>query len=82
MGPRYIDPETADELGTAGEARPGILYFANTSTMEYQLERFGETVGLGSYDLQGHHWLEDGRTGLVGRRDEGLGPGDLERVIV
>jgi hypothetical protein len=51
MGPRYLDPETADEQGQAGESRPGILYFANTSTMEYQVERGGETVGLGTYDL-------------------------------
>jgi hypothetical protein len=50
MGPRYLDPETAEEQGTAGESRPGIEYFANTSTMEYQIERFGETVGLGTYD--------------------------------
>ena len=50
MGPRYLDPETADEQGEAGESRPGILYFANTSTMEYQIERGGETVGLGTYD--------------------------------
>ncbi len=50
MGPRYLDPQTADEAGLAGESRPGIDYFGNTSTMEYQLERFGETVGLGTYD--------------------------------
>lgn len=50
MGPRYLDPETDDELGRAGESRPGILYFANTSTMEYQIERAAETVGLGTYD--------------------------------
>ncbi|MFO0664529.1 MAG: zinc-dependent metalloprotease [Polyangiaceae bacterium] len=50
MGPRYLDPTTPDEEGRAGESRPGIDYFANTSTMEYQLERFGETVGLGTYD--------------------------------
>jgi hypothetical protein len=51
MGPRYLDPATSDELGLADESRPGIDYFANTSTMEYQLERAGETVGLGTYDL-------------------------------
>lgn len=51
MGPRYLDPETRDEEGLAGESRPGILYFANSSVMEYQIERFGETVGLGTYDL-------------------------------
>ncbi|MBX3187949.1 MAG: zinc-dependent metalloprotease [Labilithrix sp.] len=50
MGPRYLDPETRDEQGLAGESRPGIDYFANTSTMEYQIERGGESVGLGTYD--------------------------------
>ena len=51
MGPRYVDPMTVDEQGLGNESRPAIDYFANTSTMEYQLERFGETVGLGTYDL-------------------------------
>lgn len=52
MGPRYLDPLTADEQGLdPNEPRPGIEYFANTSTMEYQIERFGETVGAGTYDL-------------------------------
>lgn len=52
MGPRYIDPPSEDELGQLpNEPRPGIEYFANTSTMEYQIERFGETVGAGTYDL-------------------------------
>jgi hypothetical protein len=52
MGPRYLDPVTADEQGLdPNEPRPGIEYFANTSTMEYQIERFGETVGAGTYDL-------------------------------
>ena len=52
MGPRYLDPLTDDEQGLApNEPRPGIEYFANTSTMEYQIERFGETVGAGTYDL-------------------------------
>ena len=61
MGPRYLDPTTDDEQGIGGEARPGIEYFANTSTMEYQIERFGETVGAGTYDL---HFMETlyGRT--------------------
>jgi hypothetical protein len=51
MGPRYIDPLTDDEIGRGSEPRPGIEYFANTSTMEYQIERGGETVGAGTYDL-------------------------------
>lgn len=50
MGPRYVDPMTRDEQGLADESRPGIDYFANTSTMEYQIERGGESVGLGTYD--------------------------------
>lgn len=51
MGPRYLDPITEDEAGLGSEPRPGIEYFANTSTMEYQIERGGETVGAGTYDL-------------------------------
>lgn len=52
MGPRYIDPMTDDEQGlNQDEPRPGLEYFANTSTMEYQIERFGETAGAGTYDL-------------------------------
>jgi hypothetical protein len=50
MGPRYLDPESPDERGLAGESRPGITYFGSSSVMEYQIERFGETVGLGTYD--------------------------------
>jgi hypothetical protein len=50
MGPRYLDPMTQDEQGLGDESRPGIDYFANTSTMEYQIERGGESVGLGTYD--------------------------------
>jgi hypothetical protein len=51
MGPRYLDPMTPDEMGLDKEPRPGIEYFANTSTMEYQIERAGESVGAGLYDL-------------------------------
>jgi hypothetical protein len=50
MGPRYLDGETPDEMGLADESRPGLNYFASTSTMEYQWERFGESAGLGTYD--------------------------------
>jgi hypothetical protein len=50
MGPRYLDPETDDERGRGDESRPGLGYFSHTSTMEYQYDRFGESVGLGSYD--------------------------------
>ncbi len=52
MGPRYIDPPSDDELGVADTQNnhAGIDYFGNTSVMEYQWERFDETVGIGSYD--------------------------------
>ncbi len=50
LGPRYLDPETVDEQGYGDEPRPDINYFANTSTMEYQSERFSETSGLGTWD--------------------------------
>src|SRR3954467_14566925 len=39
-------------------------------------------VFVGSYDLQRHHRLEQGRSGLVGGCDERLRTGDLERVMV
>jgi len=51
MGPRYLDPVTPEEAGRGSEPRPGIDYFANTSTMEYHIERGGETIGAGTYDL-------------------------------
>ena len=50
MGPRYLDPETDEEMGRGSESRPGINYFAHTSTMEYQVSRFFESSGLGLYD--------------------------------
>lgn len=51
MGPRYLDPDTDDELGLDSEPRPGLNYYAHTSTMEYQNARFFETIGLGQYDV-------------------------------
>ncbi|MBL8602442.1 MAG: hypothetical protein JNK72_11010 [Myxococcales bacterium] len=52
MGPRYLDPPSDDELGIdpATDGHPAAEYFGNTTTMEYQWERFGETVGIGAYD--------------------------------
>ncbi len=56
MGPRYLDPETLDEQGLMGDendyqdSHPDILYYGNTSTMEYQWDRFGESAGAGPYD--------------------------------
>lgn len=58
MGPRYIDPASNEELGLTDpnmdrtRHHAAIDYYANTSTMEYQFERFDETIGLGSYDMQ------------------------------
>jgi Met-zincin len=48
--PRYVEPISKEEEGLGSESRPGIEYFGNTSTMEYQIERFGETAGAGLYD--------------------------------
>jgi hypothetical protein len=55
MGPRYLDPESDEELGITDGPNPhaGINYFGNTSVMEYQWERFDETVGIGAYDHYG-----------------------------
>ncbi len=52
MGPRYLDAPTDEELGIADTEAPhaGVNYFGNTSVMEYQWERFDETVGIGAYD--------------------------------
>jgi hypothetical protein len=56
MGPRWVDPYSSDEMGMrpveAEHHHAGIDFFGNTSTMEYSWERFGETLGLGSYDFQ------------------------------
>ncbi len=61
MGPRYLDPATDEEMGVrpvdAGNHHAGINYFGNTSTMEYQWERFGETVGAGAYDFYAMGYL-------------------------
>lgn len=70
MGPRYLDPETDDELGQAGEPRPGLVYFANTSTMEYQNARFFESAGLGQYDVMA-------MGALYGRVLQTFDPGDI-----
>jgi hypothetical protein len=52
LGPRYIDPPSDDELGVDDSRPPhaSVDYFGNTSVMEYQWERFDETVGIGAYD--------------------------------
>jgi hypothetical protein len=41
---------TDEELGIADTEAPhaGVNYFGNTSVMEYQWERFDETVGIGT----------------------------------
>jgi hypothetical protein len=48
MGPRYLDPETPDEAGMAGEGRPAITFFGNTSVMEYEMDYL--SPGMGAYD--------------------------------
>ena len=75
MGPRYLDPETTDEQGKGTEPRPDMQYFGNTSTMEYQLERFGETAGLGAFDL---HTMK----ALYGRVIESLDDRQLSSAVM
>ncbi|HEY3234083.1 MAG TPA: hypothetical protein VGJ84_05175 [Polyangiaceae bacterium] len=81
MGPRYLDPETDDELGRGGESRPGIYYFGHTSTMEYQHERFFENVGLGQYDLYAMNALY-GRVLETFDADRGLNQSEQEVFAV
>ncbi|MEZ4408670.1 MAG: hypothetical protein R3A52_19690 [Polyangiales bacterium] len=87
MGPRYLDPETDEELGIraldAGNHHAGLTYFGNTSTMEYQWERFGETVGLGAYDVYAMGILY-GRVVETMERDTARGgmPVDQQRRFV
>jgi hypothetical protein len=50
MGPRYLDPVSQEEQGLGDESHPGIDFFANTSTMEYTKEYYGDIVGVGTYD--------------------------------
>ncbi len=78
MGPRYVDPMTTDEQGLAGEPRPGIDYFANTSTMEYQIERFGETSGLGTYDL---HAMKSLYGRVLEAMDDGVVPKERQKAL-
>ncbi|MEZ4221148.1 MAG: hypothetical protein R3B13_09470 [Polyangiaceae bacterium] len=67
MGPRYLDPMTEDELGQSAESRPALNYFAQSSTMDYASERFGESLGLGPYDLMALGVLYGGFTEVFDR---------------
>ncbi len=90
MGPRYLDPATDDEQGLAGESRPGIDYYAQTSVMEYSSERFGETIGLGQYDAHAMKALygrvletfeEEGRGGLSRDAQASFAPRMISQLI-
>jgi hypothetical protein len=83
MGPRYLDPATDDEQGLAEESRPGIDYYGQTSVMEYSIERFGETIGLGQYDAHAMKALygrvletfeDEDRGGLDANAQESMAP--------
>lgn len=79
MGPRYLDPVSDDEQGLdPAEPRPGIEYFANTSTMEYQIERFGETVGAGTYDL---HFMKTVYGRVLETMDDRIVPPDQQQYF-
>ncbi len=50
MGPRYVDPESPDELGMGADAHPGIEEYAYSSIMDYGYDFNTDLHGLGSYD--------------------------------
>jgi len=50
MGPRYLDPETNDEVGAGASQHPAIEEYAYSSIMDYGYDFNTDLVGLGSYD--------------------------------
>ena len=50
MGPRYLDPETAEELGQGSDAHAGIEEFAYSSIMDYGYDFNTDLHGIGTYD--------------------------------
>jgi len=50
MGPRYLDPESKEELGTDAANHAGIEEFAYSSIMDYGYDFNTDLHGLGSYD--------------------------------
>lgn len=49
LGPRYLDPETNEELG-ANSPHPSIEEYAYSSIMDYGYDFNTDLVGLGAYD--------------------------------
>jgi hypothetical protein len=50
MGPRYLDPESADEMGMGAQPHPGIEEYAYSSIMDYGYDFNTDLMGLGNYD--------------------------------
>jgi hypothetical protein len=50
MGPRYLDPETTEEVGFGAKAHAGIEEFAYSSIMDYGYDFNTDLHGLGAYD--------------------------------
>lgn len=50
MGPRYLDPESAEEMGAGAQPHAGIEEFAYSSIMDYGYDFNTDLHGLGSYD--------------------------------
>lgn len=50
MGPRYLDPETSEELGNGATPHSGVEEFAYSSIMDYGYDWNTDLHGLGTYD--------------------------------
>lgn len=50
MGPRYLDPESAEEVGVGGKPHAGIEEFSYSSIMDYGFDFNSDLSGIGSYD--------------------------------
>lgn len=50
MGPRYLDPETSEEMGTGTKVHASIEEYAYSSIMDYGYDFNTDLMGLGSYD--------------------------------
>jgi len=50
MGPRYLDPESDEELGAGAAPHPAIEEYAYSSIMDYGYDFNTDLMGLGSYD--------------------------------
>lgn len=77
MGPRYIDPETTDELGTTpGNEHDQISAYSVSSFMDYHEDsRYWGPSGLGQYDKMAAGFIYGNVVELFDDEDKSLIPG-------